>query len=137
MGKKKISEEVLLYVMANFKISRMEAQARIQFLYNSALMENADENDPEWRRKANNFLSHSAADIAGTLAFDKCLKQCMASEKFVKDYDRLNKTNFAKCLRRTTQGRPPQNAQEQMDNFSKFVRNTVFKTMMQKSLQKN
>jgi len=117
-------------VMNIFNVSKEEAEKRLQNLSESGIMQNGHPDDLETQQMIDDFLEKDSNESLLLVLFDKTLTKCMEDKLFVKEYDRIAKANFTKCLREMKEGNPPNNAMKQIRKFSDFVRNTVYSKLL-------
>lgn len=122
--------EIIQPVMDQFKVSKEEATQRLQNLSESGIMQNGHPDDIETQKMIDDFLEKDSNESALLVLFDKTLTKCMEDKSFVKEYDRIAKANFTKCLREMNENNPPKNTMKQLRKFSDFVRNTVYAKLL-------
>jgi hypothetical protein len=125
MNKIKLTDEVVLPVMAKHNIDREEAEKRLQLLYQSNILQTGDPEDLETQQLIEGFLAQDSKVLAETVLFEKEFTSCIENKEFVKNYDRLSGRNLSKVLRLLNEGQEPSNAKKEFKKFEKFVRETV------------
>lgn len=124
-----LTDAVVLPVMEKHNIPREEAEARLQLLFKSSILDAGDPGNPETQQMIDNFLAQDSGAMAQTVLFDRCFSECLENKEFVKNYDRLSKRNLGGMLREMESGKTPANWEKEFKKFGNFVRKTVFARM--------
>lgn len=130
MNEIKLTDEVVLPVMAKHNIDREEAEKRLQLLYKSSILETGHPAELETQKLIDGFLAQDSEVLAETVLFEKCFSSCLEKKEFVKEYDRISGRNLSKVLRLLEEGQEPSNAKKEFTKFGDFVRKTVFARML-------
>jgi hypothetical protein len=131
MSKIKLTDEVVVPVMEKHKVSREEAEKRIQLLYQSGILINGTADDYETQRLIDGFLAQDSEELAETVAFEICFTKCLEDENLIKEYDRLRpKAHLAYSLKQIEGNKmnvkEQREVKKQLEMFEKFVREYIF-----------
>jgi len=128
--KVELTDEVIIPLMTRYKISREEAEKRLQLLYQSGLLEDGDYESKHYQMRVDSFLAQDSETLQDLVAFEKIFTQCLSNAALVRQYDRLTFNNLTKSLRKANAGLPPANFERQLAGFEKFVRETIIARMV-------
>lgn len=117
---------VVFTLMGKHKISREEAEKRIDLLAKSSIVKDGHTEDPFTQRLIDEFLARDSSESEVLVAFDICLNECYQNKELVANYDRLKgaKTDMRGVLDGTITD--PKRIQKEIEKFGMFVKEYVF-----------
>lgn len=127
----KLTDEVVLPVMAEHNITREEAEKRLQLLFKSSILTDGNPDDEHTQYLISEFLAQDSETLETKVAFDICINECYNNKEFINAYDKLNinKTDMRGVLDGTETD--PKRIKKEITRFAKFVKDTVFDRLLQ------
>lgn len=99
-----LTDDVVLPVMEKYEIDKEEAEKRLQLLFKSGIMDDPQPSNNLWQKRVDTFLHQKSIDLEKAVIAQVAVSKCIDDKKFVREYDRLNDTNFAKMIRLVKEG---------------------------------
>jgi hypothetical protein len=124
-----LTDEVLCPVMEKYDVDRAEAVKRLQLLFKSGIMDDPNKDGELFQTRVDAFLEKPSKESEKAILAQVVVSKCLDDKKFVREYDRKNKTNFAKMIRLKIDGEICIGWDRGFKKFEEYVIKTVVSAM--------